>query len=89
MIKTKQRQANARKKKNTDRIINIVSENTIKTTQKHGNVCKNENKSLRTYQCIINTMSENTIKTIQIETRIYADVYRHTHQRKPQCAFNA
>ena len=63
-----------------------MSENTIKTTQKHGNVCKNENKSLRTYQCIINTMSENTIKTIQRDVHTYADIYRHTHQRKPQCA---
>ena len=49
-----------------------------KTTQKHGNVCKNENKSLRTYQCIINTMSENTIKTIQS--------HAHVHPPKNQCA---
>ena len=62
-----------------------MSENTIKTTQKHGNVCKNENKSLRTYQCIINTMSENTIKTIQ--RHVYTHTYIGTHTKEnPHCA---
>ena len=51
-----------------------MSENTNKTTQKHGNVCKDENKSLRTSQCIIDTMSENTLKTIQ----------RHAHLHPPK-----